>query len=82
VAQHHPVNLHDVSSTTTEASPAVLNLDDNYSFSNEVYIKPAESIKTNYSAKQHNNSMKQKRVKEKDSRYIQMASAPAARPCI
>jgi hypothetical protein len=41
-----------VTSPTTVAPSAMLNLDDNYSSSNETYIEPAESITTDHSAKQ------------------------------
>jgi len=41
VVQHRPVIRADVSSTTTKAPPAMLNLDDNYTSSDEAYIEPA-----------------------------------------
>jgi hypothetical protein len=51
VVQHWPVIIHDVSSPTTEAPPAMLNLDDNYSSSDKAYIEPARSIMADYLAK-------------------------------
>jgi hypothetical protein len=47
-----------VSSPTTEAPPAVLNLDDNYSSSDEAYIEPAGSITAEHSAKRHKKTLK------------------------
>jgi hypothetical protein len=41
VVQHRPVIVPDVSLLTSEAPPAMLNLEDNYSSSNEAYIEPA-----------------------------------------
>jgi len=49
--QHQPVIIPDVSALTTEAPPAMLNLDDNYSSSEEAYIEPAGSITAGHSAK-------------------------------
>jgi len=51
VVQHRLVIIPDVSSPTTEAPPAILNLDDNYSSSDEAYIEPAGSIIADHSAK-------------------------------
>ena len=50
VVQHRPVIVPDVSSLTTEAPPAMLNLDNNYSSSDKVYIEPAGSITAGHSA--------------------------------
>ena len=50
VVQHRPVIIADVSSPTTEAPPAMLNLDNNYSSSDEAYIEPAEAITADHSA--------------------------------
>jgi len=52
VVQHRPVIIPDVSSPTTEAPPAMLNLDDNYCSSDEAYNEPASSITADHSAKQ------------------------------
>jgi len=51
VVQHQPVIILDVSSPTTEAPPAILNLEDNYSSSGKVYFVPFGPIITNHSAK-------------------------------
>jgi len=53
VVQPQPVIMADVSSPTTQAPPAILNLDDNYNSSEEVHIQPAMSIKVNHSAMHH-----------------------------
>jgi len=58
VVQHQAFILPDVSSPTTEAPPAMLNLDDNYSSSDKAYIEPARSITADYSAKQHKKVLK------------------------
>ena len=58
VVQHRPVIVPDVSSLTTEAPPAMLNLDDNYSSTDEVYIEPAEAITAGHSAKQRKKTLK------------------------
>jgi hypothetical protein len=58
VVQHQPIILPNVSSLTTEAPPAILNLDDNYSSSDEAYIEPAGSITAGYSAKQRKKTLK------------------------
>jgi hypothetical protein len=47
-----------VSAPTTEALPAMLHLDDNYSSSDEVYLEPAGSITTDHSAKWHKTTHK------------------------
>jgi hypothetical protein len=46
-----------VSSPTTKIPLAILNLDNNYSSSNEVYIEPAKSITTDHSAKWHQKTL-------------------------
>jgi hypothetical protein len=51
VVQHRPVIVPDVSSLTTKAPPAMLNLDDKYSSSDEAYIEPARTIIAGHSAK-------------------------------
>jgi hypothetical protein len=53
VVQHQPVIIPDVSSSTTEAPPAMLSLDDNYSSSGKAYIELAGSITADHSAKRH-----------------------------
>jgi hypothetical protein len=58
VVQHQPVIIPDVSSPTTEAPPAMLNLDDNYSSSDEAYIEPAGSITADHSAQRHKKILK------------------------
>jgi len=58
VVQHRPVIIPDVSSPTTEAPPAMLNLDDNYSSSDEAYIEPAPSITADHSAKWRKKTLK------------------------
>ena len=58
VVQHRPVIIPDVSSSTTEAPPAMLNLDDNYSFSDEAYIESAWSITADHSAKRRKKTLK------------------------
>jgi len=58
VVQHRPVIIHDVFSLTTEAPPAMLNLDDDYSSSDEAYIEPAEVISAGHSAKQRKKTPK------------------------
>jgi len=58
VVQHRPDIIADVSSPTTEAPPAMLNLDDNYSSSDEAYIEPAGSITPDHSAKWHKKTLK------------------------
>ena len=57
VVQHRTVIVPDVSSLTTEAPPAMLNLDDNYSSSDEAYIEPARSITAGHSAKWHKKTL-------------------------
>jgi hypothetical protein len=47
-----------VSSPTPEAPPAMLNLDDNDSSSDEAYIATARLITTDHSAKLHKKSLK------------------------
>jgi len=47
-----------VSSLTTEAPPALLNLNDNYSFPDAAYIDPAGSSSADYSAKQCKKTLK------------------------
>ena len=58
VVQHRPVIMPDVSSLTTEAPPAMLNLDDNYSSSDEAYIEPAGLITAGHLAKWRKNTLK------------------------
>jgi len=58
VVQHRPVIIPDVSSLTTEAPPAMLNHDDNYSSSDEAYIEPAGLITACHSAKQRKKTIK------------------------
>jgi len=58
VVQHRPVIIPDVSSPTTEAPPAMLNIDDNYSSSDEAYIEPAGPITTDHSAKLRKKTLK------------------------
>ena len=58
VVQHRPVIIPDVSSLTTEAPPAMLNLDDNYSSLDEAYIEPAGSITAGHSAKRRKKMLK------------------------
>jgi len=58
VVQHRPVIVPDVSSLTTEAPPAMLNLDNNYSSSDEAYIEPARSITAGHSAKGRKKTLK------------------------
>jgi len=58
VVQHRLVIIPDVSSPTTEAPPAMLNLGDNYSSSDEAYIEPAESITADHSAKRCKKTLK------------------------
>ena len=53
VVQHRPGIMPDVSSPTTKAPPAMLNLDDNYSSLDKVYIEPAGSITADHSAERH-----------------------------
>jgi len=52
VVQHQLVIVPDVSSPSIEAPPAMLNLDNDYSSSDEAYIEPAKSITADHSAKQ------------------------------
>jgi len=54
--QWYSINL-DVSSLTTESPPAMLNLQDNYSSSDEAYIKPAGSITAGHSARRHKKTL-------------------------
>jgi hypothetical protein len=49
-----------VSSPTTEAPPAMLNLDDNYSSLDEAYIEPAGLIMADHSAKRRKKTQKTK----------------------
>jgi len=58
VVQHRPVIIDDVSSPTTEAPPAILNLDNNYSSSDKAYIEPARSITADHSAKWRKKTLK------------------------
>jgi hypothetical protein len=58
VVQHRLVIIPDVSSPTTEAPPAMLNLDDNYSSSDEAYIEPARSITADHSVKRCKKTLK------------------------
>jgi hypothetical protein len=58
VVQHQPVIISDVSSPTTEAPPAMLNLDNNYNSSDKAYIEPAGSITADHSAKRHKKTLK------------------------
>ena len=58
VVQHRPVIIPDVSSPTTEAPPEMLNLDDNYSSSDDAYIEPAGSITADHSANRRNKTLK------------------------
>jgi len=58
VVHHRPVIIPDVSSLTTEAPPAMLNLDDDYSSSDEAYIEPAGSITAGHSVKQCKKALK------------------------
>jgi len=58
VVQHQPAIIPDVSSPTTEASPKLLNLDDNYSCTDEAYIEPGRSITTDRSAKWYKKTIK------------------------
>ena len=51
VVPHRPVIVPDVSSFTTEAPPAMLNLDKDYSPADEAYIEPAGSTTADHSAK-------------------------------
>jgi len=48
MVQYQLVIISDVSSPTTNAPPAIFNLGKNGSFSDAVYIEPAESITANY----------------------------------
>jgi len=59
VVQHQLVIIPDVSSLTTEAPPAILNLDNDYSSSDEAYIEPAWSITAGHLAKRHKKTLKQ-----------------------
>jgi len=58
VVQHRPVIVPDVSSLTTEAPPTMLNLDDNYSSSDEAYIELAGLITAGHSAKRRKKTHK------------------------
>jgi len=58
VVQHRPVIIPDVSSPTTEAPPAMLNIDDNYSSSDKAYIERAGSITADHSAKRCKKTLK------------------------
>jgi len=57
VAQDRPVIIPDVSSLTAEAPPAMLNLDDNYSSSDEAYIEPAGWITAGHSARRRKKTL-------------------------
>ena len=57
VVQQRPVIIRDVSSLTTEAPPAMLNLDDVYSSSDEAYIGRAGSITAGHSAKRRKKTL-------------------------
>jgi hypothetical protein len=50
--------IAEVSQSTTQTLPVILDLEDNYSSSYEAYIELAESIPTNHSAKQRKKSTK------------------------
>ena len=54
VVQHRVVTIPKVSSPTTETPHAMLNLDDNYSSSDETEIEPAGLITTDHLAKWRN----------------------------
>jgi len=58
VVQHRPVIMSDVSSLTTEAPPAMLILDDNYSSLDEAYIEPAGLITAGHLAKWRKKTLK------------------------
>ena len=58
VVQHRPVIIPDESSPITKAPPAMFNLDDNYSSSDEAYNEPTGSITANHSAKQRKKTLK------------------------
>ena len=58
VVQVRPVIVPDVSSLTTEAPHAMLNLDDIYSTSDEAYSEPAGSITAGHSAKRCKKTLK------------------------
>jgi hypothetical protein len=58
VVQHLPVIVPDVFSLTTEAPPAMLNPDNNYSSSDQAYIEPAGSIIAGHLAKPPQNTQK------------------------
>ena len=47
-----------MSEPTTEAPPAMLNLDDNHSSSDKAYIQPAGSITADHSAKRRKKTLK------------------------
>ena len=51
LVQHQPVIMSDVSSHTTEAPPAMLNLDNNCSSSDEAYTEAARTITAGHSSK-------------------------------
>jgi len=57
-AKYWPVFMPDMTSPTTEASPTMVNHNDNYCSLNEAYIEPARSITTDHSAKQHKKTLK------------------------
>jgi hypothetical protein len=56
--QDRPVIVADVSSPTNKAPPSMLNLDDNYSSSDEEYFDPASSLKADHLAKLHKKTPK------------------------
>jgi hypothetical protein len=58
VVQHRPVIIPDVSLLTTEAPPAMFNLNDNYSSSDEAYIEPGRLITAGHSAKRRKKMLK------------------------
>jgi len=58
VVQHRPVIIPDVSSLTTEAPSAMLDLDNNYSSSDEAYVEPAGSITAGHLAKRRKKTLK------------------------
>jgi len=59
VVQHRPVIIPDVSSLTTEAPPAIINLDDNYSSLYKAYIEAAWSITAGHLARRCKKTLKQ-----------------------